>query len=204
MKRGFRPHLTVNSLPYGATIGTSSTRRGAQQTERPSDMKVLPLRGNVGTRLKKLADQGELDGIVLAAAGLDRLQFRVSPSGILQGDGVPPGLAATYLSLTEVLPCVGQGAIAIEVREADERMNTLCAKLNHPATYACITAERAFLAQMGGGCHAPVAAYGQVQDLEVWLRAASFVGSHPRRAEGRRPLHEAHSLGKQLAAELSA
>ena len=204
IKRGFRPHVTIEALPHGAVIGTSSTRRGAQLRERRPDLRIVPFRGNVGTRLKKLSEQGELDAIVLAAAGLERLQFRPSASGLLQGDEIPAGLAATFLSLSEMLPCVGQGAIALEIRNGDERMNALCEKVNHAETFACVTAERAFLHRMGGGCHAAVAAYGESQGGEIWLRALSFMGSgEPRRTEGRRPLSAAAGLGEELAAQLA-
>jgi porphobilinogen deaminase len=112
--------------------------------------------------MQKLADNADLDGTVLALAGISRLNFSVTAQGRLQGDAVPNGLLATVLDPDEMLPCVGQGAVGIEVREGDERIATICERLNHYHTLQAVTAERAFLAQMGGGCQSPVAAYAQV------------------------------------------
>jgi len=203
LKRGFRPHLTIGSLPGGAVIGTSSPRRGAQLLERRPDLKVVPLRGNVGTRLKKLSEQTELDAIILAAAGLERLQFKIGPIGWLEGSDVPPGLAATYLSLREMLPCVGQAALGIEIRQNDTRISDLCAKLNDEETLSCVTAERAFLSGMGGGCQLAVAAYAEMFGEEIYLRALSYLSGQVQRTEARAPAAEAERLGAQLALALS-
>src|SRR5204862_6257577 len=88
-RRGYKPALTLRALPCGATVATSSTRRSAQALEQRPDLKVVPIRGNVGTRLKKIAEQSELDATILAAAGLERLHFRITPSGQLEGEGGP-------------------------------------------------------------------------------------------------------------------
>ena len=93
---------------------------------------------------------------------MTRLNFRITPEGRLEGDAVPDGLLATILDTEVMLPCVGQGAVGIEVRESDERIATICERLNHFNTRQCVTAERAFLAAMGGGCQSPVAAYAEV------------------------------------------
>jgi porphobilinogen deaminase len=198
-RRGYKPALTLRALPCGATVATSSTRRSAQALEQRPDLKVVPIRGNVGTRLKKIAEHSELDATILAAAGLERLQFRISPAGQLEGDGVPPGLAATPLSVSEMLPCVGQAAIGIEIREADPRLETLCAKLNHAETLACVTAERAFLSAMGGGCHLAVAACAQLLGQELVMRGVSFLGAKPHRGESREKVEHARQLGESLA-----
>jgi porphobilinogen deaminase len=165
-------------------------------------LKVVPIRGNVGTRLKKVAEQSELDATILAAAGLERLHFHITPTGQLQGEGVPPGLGATLLSVSEMLPCVGQAAIGIEIRENDPRLESLCAKLNHAETLACVTAERAFLSAMGGGCHLAVAAYAQISGSELVVRGVSFLGGKPQRGELRGNVEQAGPLGERLAASL--
>ncbi|HYV31859.1 MAG TPA: hypothetical protein VEO53_12250, partial [Candidatus Binatia bacterium] len=201
-KRGYKPSLNLRALPHGATVATSSTRRSAQALEQRPDLKITPIRGNVGTRLRKLSEQAELDAIILAAAGLERLGFRISPSGQLQGEGVPPGLGGTSLSIEEMLPCVGQAAIGIEIRDRDPLIETICAKLDHFETRQCVTAERAFLEAMGGGCHLAVAAYAQVEGPELRMRAVSFLGGLARRGEARGPLGEATALGQNLAAGL--
>ena len=201
-RRGFKPELSLASLPHRATVGTSSPRRAAQARELRPDLNIVPIRGNVGTRLRKLAEQPELDAIILATAGLERLGCRFGAGDQMSGEDVPPGLAATRVSLGEMLPCVGQAAIAIEARLGDSRVEAICPRLNHPETLAAVTAERAFLAAMGGGCHLAVAAYGEVEGDALKLRAVSYLGNKPRRVEARRHRDEAVALGKQLAAQL--
>jgi porphobilinogen deaminase len=201
-RRGYKPALTLRALPCGSTVATSSTRRSAQALEQRPDLKIVPIRGNVGTRLKKIADQSELDATILAVAGLERLHFRITPAGQLEGEGVPPGLAATPLSISEMLPCVGQAAIGIEIRQADPRLEALCAKLNHTETLACVTAERTFLSAMGGGCDLAVAAYAQISGAELIMRGVSFLGGKPQRGELRENVERARQLGERLAASL--
>jgi hydroxymethylbilane synthase len=101
-----------------------------------------------------------------------------------------------------MLPCVGQGAVGIEIRERDERLETICQRLNDSSTLQCVTAERAYLAAMGGGCQSPVAAYAEVSGDQLSMRALSFTSGPVRRAEGRRPLNEAMDLGRDLANKL--
>jgi porphobilinogen deaminase len=201
-RRGFKPGLAVPDLPAGAVVATSSTRRKAQLLTLNPGLKLPDIRGNVVTRLQKLAERAELDATVLALAGLTRLNFRITPEGRLEGDAVPDGLLATILDPEVMLPCVGQGAVGIEVRESDERIAAICERLDHFNTRQCVTAERAFLAAMGGGCQSPVAAYAEVVDSRLRLRALSFTAGPVRRAEAKRPLKEAIELGQQLAAEL--
>ncbi len=203
-KRGYRPSLTVRGLPHGATVATSSTRRSAQVLEQRPDLKVVPIRGNVGTRLKKIAEQTELDATILAAAGLERLGFRITMAGELQGEGIPPGLGATALSVSEMLPCVGQAAIGIEIRENDPRLETICAKLNDAETLSCVTAERAFLSAMGGGCHLAVAAYAQISGPELVMRGVSFLGGKPLRGEAKEKIEHSGELGQRLARSLQS
>ena len=201
-KRGFRPWLSLKSLPHGAIVATSSTRRAAQVQEQRPDVKIVPIRGNVGTRLKKILEQPELDVTILAAAGLQRLGYSISPAGQLQGHDVPPGLGATALNVSEMLPCVGQAAIGIEIRDNDPRLEAICARLNHPETMACVTAERAFLSAMGGGCHLAVAALAQLSGSSMSIRGVSFLDSRPRRGEAQGAADAATELGNQLAKQL--
>jgi hydroxymethylbilane synthase len=183
-------------------VATSSTRRRAQLLAHNPSLQVPDIRGNVLTRMQKLAEKPELDATVLALAGLTRLKYRITPEGRLEGGNVPAGLLATALDTEVMLPCVGQGAIGIEIREADERLAKICERLNHYDTLQCVTAERAFLAGMGGGCQSPVAAYGQANGENLHLKALSFANGPVRRAEAKRSLKQAAELGQQLANEL--
>ena len=201
-RRGFGSGLQIKDLPPNAVVATSSTRRRAQLLEHNARLQTPDIRGNVATRLTKLAEKAELDATILALAGITRLNFRITPEGRLEGDEVPDGLMATILDTEEMLPCVGQGAIGIEIREGDERLATLCERLNHFSTIQCVTAERAFLAAMGGGCQSPIAAYAEVIGNQLRLRVLSFANGPVRRAESKGPVEEAAELGQQLAAEL--
>lgn len=201
-RRGFGKKLSLAEAPAGLTVGTSSTRRTAQlKTLRP-DIRVVPIRGNVVTRLQKLDQHPELDALVLAAAGLERLDFRIDRAGRLAGDAVPAGLLATVLEPEVMLPCVGQGALGLEVRDGDTRIESICARLNHFNSFQCAAAERAFLQAMGGGCQSPLAAYARVLGHQIVLRAISFHDGPVRSAEGKRPVREAVALGQELAAQL--
>lgn len=202
-KRGYPAKLAINDLPQGATIGTSSTRRKAQLLHLRPDLNIVEHRGNVLTRIKKLADNPGLDAIILAAAGLDRLGYQISADGKFTGADVPEGLLATVLETEIMLPCVGQGAIGIEIRENDPRIEAVCQKVNHLETQQCATAERAFLAAMGGGCQSPVAAYAQIKDGKLWMRAVSFRDGPVRRTEAQGEPTKAEAMGKKLAKELS-
>jgi porphobilinogen deaminase len=201
-RRGFKPHTTVADLPTAASIATSSTRRKAQLLAVRPDIKVVDIRGNITTRMEKLANQAELDGLILALAGLSRLNFQVTTEGRLIGDAVPEGLLATILEIDQMLPCVGQGAIGIEIRAHDERIAALCERLNHFNTFQCVTAERAFLHAMGGGCQTPIGAYAQVIGEQIFLRGVSFLGDKVKRGDAKRPLRDPVVLGEQLAAQL--
>src|SRR5882724_2695119 len=203
-RRGFKLKLAIEDLPEGAVVATSSTRRKAQLLTHNPTLKVPDIRGNVLTRIQKLAEKPELDATVLALAGITRLKFLISAEGRLQGEGIPEGLLATILETSVMLPCVGQGAVAIESREQDEKVRAICEHLDHFNTHQCVAAERAFLAGMGGGCQSPVAAYAQVSNEQLRMRALSFANGPVRRAEATRPIKEAVELGEQLAAELKA
>jgi hydroxymethylbilane synthase len=189
----------ISDLPRGASIATSSTRRTAQLLELRPDLNIALIRGNVGTRLQKLFAATELYGTILAAAGLHRLNFEIDGNGMLRGEGIPEGLFATPISLDEMLPCVGQAALGIEVRENDSRIDAICEKLNHADTWHCITAERAFLRSMGGGCQSAVGAYGEIIGDEIRLRAVSYLEKKVARAEMLRPIWQAIELGEEMA-----
>ena len=122
----------------------------------------------------------------------------------IMGEAVPDGLLATVLDLDVMLPCVGQGAIGIEIRADDERIAKICERLNHYNTMQSVTAEREFLAAMGGGCQSPVGAYAEVVEEKLHMRAVSFLHETVRRAEAKRPLKEAVELGRQIATELKS
>lgn len=202
--RGLPPHARLADFPAGATIATSSTRRKMQLLAARPDLNIIEIRGNVATRLQKVARQDQLDATVLALAGLTRLHFKIQADGKLVADaeGVPAGLLATVLDLDLMLPCVGQGAIGLEIREQDERIERICERLNHRETFHAVTAERAFLKAMGGGCLSPVAAHGQVHGDKIALRAVSYHNDTEKRGAGERPVAEAAALGTTLAAQL--
>lgn len=199
---GLKPKITIKDLPQGAVIATSSTRRRAQLQALRPDLKFTELRGNVVTRMEKLASKPELDATILAAAGLGRLNFTITPEGRLVGDAVPDGLNAVVLDTDVMLPCVGQAAVGIEIRAGDERIEEICRRLNHFNTLQAVTAERAFLSAMGGGCASPVGAYAEVDGEQIKMRVVSFVGSTCKRSAGKRGVKEAKELGEALAAEL--
>lgn len=146
-------------LPEGAIIGTSSLRRSSQLLNIRPDLKIVQLRGNLDTRLKKL-DEGQFDAIILAAAGVKRL-----------GLG---GRIAEILSPDISLPAIGQGALGIEVRKDDAELNDIISFLNHDASSVAVKAERAFLRRLQGGCQVPIAAYGEIKDNS--LNLAGLVG----------------------------
>ncbi len=201
-KRPLAPALKLAQLPKGLTVATSSTRRQAQLLALRPDFKVVEIRGNVATRLRKLAEQPGLDATILAAAGLGRLHFNVTEAGSLTGSDVPDGLLAMVLETDEMLPCVGQAAIGLEIRADDEQAASLCRELNDESTFQCVTAERALLLAMGGGCQMPIGAHATLAGRELRLRAVSFLHDKVRRAEGRGPVNDAAGLGERVAAQL--
>ena len=138
----------VGDLPQGASVGTSSLRRSAQLLHMRPDLRIAPLRGNVDTRLRKL-DSGELQAIVLAAAGLQRLGLSDRITALLSPDSV--------------LPAIGQGVLGLEVRENDQKVQNLISFLNDLETELAARAERAFLKELEGGCQVPLAGYARVE-----------------------------------------
>ncbi len=200
--RGYKPHLKLKDFPQGATLATSSTRRKMFLLAARPDLNIVEIRGNVTTRMQKVAERGELDATVLALAGLTRLNFKVNADGTLAGDAVPDGLLATVLDLDVMLPCVGQGAIGIEIRADDERIGKIVERLNHFNTFHAVTAERAFLRGMGGGCQSPVGAHAEISGDKISLKAVSFRDETVKRGAAKRPVAEAVALGEEMAAQL--
>jgi hydroxymethylbilane synthase len=182
---------SVANLPKGATIGTSSPRRLAQLKHLRADLVFKDLRGNVDTRLRKL-DEGEYDVLLLACAGLRRL-------------GLEQRISAPLLT-TEMLPAVGQGAIAVESRAVDEDTIALVGGLDHKFTRLACAAERSFLLSLGGGCSLPIAAYAVVRDKRIRLHGlvADALGKRIVRDHISGSLDEAEQLGNQLAEQLMA
>jgi hydroxymethylbilane synthase len=179
-------------LPGGARVGTGSLRRVAQLRALRPDLNVESIRGNVDTRLRKL-DDGQYDAIMLAAAGLKRLGLghRISE----------------FLPLESMCPAVGQGALAIETRSDEGAGMEAARRLNDSGTYAAITAERAVLARLGGGCEVPIGAYASVHNLEtLHLRAIviSPDGQRIVRHEHTGSMAFAEALGTAVAEELLA
>lgn len=186
-------YKSLDDLPAGSVVGTSSLRRECQVREARPDLTVRFLRGNVQTRLRKL-DEGEYDAIILATAGLLRLEL---DARIRQR--IPD---------TQSLPAGGQGAVGIELRSDDRELLDLLAPLHHEASAQCVTAERALNRRLEGGCQVPIACYAQHVDdgLQLWLRGlvGEPDGSRVLRVEGRAPVVEAEALGVRLAEELLA
>ncbi|QGU12734.1 hydroxymethylbilane synthase [Leclercia sp. J807] len=180
---------SLDALPHGSIVGTSSLRRQCQLAEYRPDLIIRSLRGNVGTRLGKL-DNGEYDAIILAVAGLKRL-------------GLESRIKAA-LSPEQSLPAVGQGAVGIECRLDDTRTHALLAPLNHDETAIRVQAERAMNTRLEGGCQVPIGSYAELTDGELWLRALVGApdGSQMVRGERRGKPQDAEKLGISLAEEL--
>jgi hydroxymethylbilane synthase len=186
-----RRHRSFAELPAGAAVATSSLRRRAQALHRRPDLRLVDIRGNVETRLRKLAEQ-DLDALILAQAGLVRL-----------GLG---GHITEILNPSWMLPAVGQGALGLECRADDAGTLALLRPLDDPPTRQAVLAERALLRGLGGGCQVPVGAATVVQDVELTLRGVVIRPDGGRRVEGRvaGPLAAAAELGGQLAELLLA
>jgi hydroxymethylbilane synthase len=185
-----RGNHTLDSLPAHATVGTSSRRRAAQLLVRRPDLQLLDIRGNVDTRMRKaLAADGPYDAIVLALAGLERLD---------RADEV-----SQRLPLDDMLPAPGQGALAVQCRD-EVASRALLAPIAHRATTLAVTAERGFLAALGGGCAVPVAAYATIKNRRLTLCGRVTAPDGSRQVdvalEGAVSLKGAATLGQRLAA----
>jgi hydroxymethylbilane synthase len=186
-----RDGSTLDNLPVGASVGTTSLRRICQVKALRPDLRLVPLRGNLDTRLRKVAD-GRVDAAVLACAGLDRL-------GLSQH-------IAERIAIERMLPAIGQGALAIETRAADEPLRVLCRELASEDAEITVAAERTLLQHLGAGCRTPVAGTAQVQQskLEVWGLVGSPDGATMLREHVSGAPSAAQSLGKALAEALIA
>jgi hydroxymethylbilane synthase len=185
-----RTPASIADLPQRAVVGTASVRRKAQLLAHRPDLRVVNFRGNVDSRLRKLA-AGEVDATLLALAGLRRLG--------IEGAGL-------VLSPQQMLPAVGQGAIGIECRADDTRSLGLLAAIDHPASSACVRAERALLAALDGSCHTPIAGHAEIAGGLLHLRAliARPDGSACLRAERVGAPEAAEKLGQEAGLELRA
>lgn len=187
-----RRGVALDDLPEGATIATSSLRRRSQLWARRPDLRIVDMRGNLNTRMRKLDESDEIDGLVLAAAGLVRLGWETRITHRIEFDAI--------------LPAVGQGALAVEIREDDPATASLLADFNHADTATAVRAERAFLRRLEGGCQIPIGAHASVGYGRV--RLEGLVGS----LDGKRILRDAaegdatdpESIGIALAETLLA
>jgi hydroxymethylbilane synthase len=183
-----KPSL-IFSLPKKAKVGTSSLRRSCQLLSLRPDLKIEQLRGNLDTRLRKL-DEGQFDAIILAAAGMKRLGLQDRITEIL-----PPDIS---------LPAIGQGAVGIECRVNDEWVNNLISALNHPETFLCVKAERAFLKKLEGGCQVPIAAHARLKDGRIVMHGlvGSISGEKIIKGYSEGEPGHAETLGIALAEEI--
>ncbi|MBD1177687.1 hydroxymethylbilane synthase [Vibrio cholerae] len=182
-------HAKIEDLPSGAIVGTCSLRRQCQLKAARPDLVIKELRGNVGTRLSKL-DAGEYDAIILAAAGLKRLELE--------------SRIRSFIEPEQSLPAVGQGAVGIECRVNDQRVRALLAPLNHADTADRVRCERAMNLTLQGGCQVPIGSYALLEGNTIWLRAlvGEPDGSQIVRGEIRGPRTQAEQLGITLAEQL--
>ena len=180
---------SVEKLPKGARVGTSSLRRQAQLLNLRPDLRIVSIRGNVQTRMRKI-EELNLEGVILAAAGLRRLGFA---DRITQY--IPPSLS---------LPAIAQGSLALEIRADDERTRELVAIFHHEPTEIAVTAERAFLARLEGGCQVPIAGLAQVDGGLVAMEGlvGSIDGKTLIRDRGEGPVAEAERVGRELAEKI--
>ena len=175
-------------LPNEARLGTSSPRRKAQLLARRPDLKIVPLRGNVATRLAKI-ERGEADATLLAAAGLDRLGMTDVGHAV---------------DVEELLPAPSQGAIGVEVVAGNTEVRTLVAAIDHAPTHSCIAAERQLLAALGGDCRSAVAAYACMDGDRIWLRAEILSDQGGEIQSGEMRFEPGEPAPAALAAELLA
>ncbi|ATD26083.1 hydroxymethylbilane synthase [Vibrio cholerae] len=182
-------YAKIEDLPSGAIVGTCSLRRQCQLKAARPDLVIKELRGNVGTRLSKL-DAGEYDAIILAAAGLKRLELE--------------SRIRSFIEPEQSLPAVGQGAVGIECRVNDQRVRALLAPLNHADTADRVRCERAMNLTLQGGCQVPIGSYALLEGDHIWLRAlvGEPDGSQIVRGEIRGPRTQAEQLGITLAEQL--
>lgn len=182
---------TLDQLPQGSVVGTASVRRKAQLLAMRPDLQVVPLRGNVDTRLEKLW-RGQVPAAVMAYAGLARLGHIDRVTSIIP--------------VNQMVPAVGQGVIAMEIRESDEDIAAMMAEINHAETAVCVAAERAFVAALNGSCQTPIGGLATLEGDQITLTGfvASVDGTHQLRETRAAPRHEAANLGRHLAHDMLA
>jgi hydroxymethylbilane synthase len=180
---------SLASLPHGAKVGTASLRRQAQLLRHRSDLSVVPIRGNVNTRLRKM-EAGEVDALVLALCGLVRLDLS--------------GRATEILPREVMLPAVGQGALAIECRTADQMVRQLVEPLHDPISAACVAAERAMLAALDGSCRTPIAGFAEIDADRLKMEGLLLNEDGTREIRGRFEggIDDAAVLGAELGKDL--
>lgn len=195
-----REACTLETLPQGARVGTSSVRRAAQLKWLRPDVQIVEIRGNVPTRVKKVLGEQALDAVLLAAAGL--LRLGLMKDGRIAIDG--QSLHALTLDPVTFLPAAGQGAIAIECRAGDTEVKAALRVLNDAETEARVTAEREFLKILGAGCQTPVGAHTWVSGGELHMAVRVFdeadLAKKPAEFQAKRPVNEARELAADLAA----
>jgi hydroxymethylbilane synthase len=181
-----RGRIKMEFMPKGAKLGTGSLRRGAQIKAILPDIQIVPLRGNIDTRLKKIETE-DLTGVILAAAGIKRLGYVEAIS--------------QFLPTELMLPAVGQGAIGLQIRKTDAELLKVLSKLNHAPTATEVTAERSYLRALGGGCRLPIAAYGLIEKQRLTLEGlvAAPNGTSVIRDKVWGEIDEAEEMGKKLA-----
>ena len=188
-------------LPPGAVVGTGSPRRRAFLLAAGLELRAAPLRGNVPTRIRKLADSSDVDGILLAAAGLKRLGYSLPENRAIEGQDVPPNIFAALLPVKHMIPCAAQGAVGLEACLEDSETQSICRLFNDVSSQICVEAERKFLQAMGGGCQSPLAAYAQLAESTIQLIVAKPLdGGGVKIMEGT----ARRNSGARLAAELAA
>jgi len=186
-----RDNRKIEDMPKGARIGTGSLRRGYQLLNLLPDIEIVPLRGNLDTRIRKIETDG-LAGVILAASGIRRMGWT--------------GRISQYIPVETMLPAVGQGVLGLETRFADRDTREIVAFLNHETTWLESRAERAFLKRLGGGCQLPIAAYGKIQGSQLLVRGlvGGVDGRVMIRDEVAGSVAEGEMLGRTLAEKILA
>jgi hydroxymethylbilane synthase len=186
-----RGNTKVEAMPRGARIGTGSLRRGYQLLNSLPDIEIVPLRGNLDTRIKKI-ELDNLTGVIVAASGLKRMGWA--------------GRVSQYLSVEFMLPAVGQGVLGLELRSQDDETREVASFLNHETTWLEVGAERAFLKRLGGGCQLPIAAYGKIQGNQLLVRGlvGGMDGRVMLRDDVSGPTTSGQALGEELADKILA
>ncbi|UMZ73204.1 hydroxymethylbilane synthase [Natranaerofaba carboxydovora] len=184
-------NYTLDTLPEGSVVATSSLRRKAQLLAYRNDLEIVPIRGNINTRIKKFSESSDIDAIILAKAGIDRLGLSVEISQVITTD--------------IIVPCVGQGALGIEVLKTNTELKEKLKSIQDEKVKNCVLAERAFLKKLGGSCYVPVGAYANyINEDEITITGvvAGLSGEKVLRKTMTDSYEKAYELGQNLAADL--